>query len=444
MEQEITRCFNEMRSTLTGKSQWHREKTNLYEGKHTADSLNISLPREFDRKLKTELDWGAVAVDTLAADLDFDGFRNDSLGFTRLLYDYNGYPAIKSAIKNSMIGACSFIAVLPREDGSPFFTSYTGAEATGIYDSRDGLVQALAVNSYEDTNGFRAVKDWLYFLPGHVLKIDNNGRILSVVEMPTSKMLLVPFFYNQDAASRPFGCSRISAAAVNALESALRTLKLIEIGHDVRLAIRNVILASGAPGDLQKSETKVDLQSILTIFNEGAGNVSIESLTGPSTSELQSMMALLATNFASAVRMSATDFGYQPANGSLGEAAIEDQKRAYVNLVKSQRAAYGESITELAHVAMSLATGQEANSDWNTIMPHFNEQIADSKFGAMADGLGKVASIVPDLDLSDIVKYKLTGKTVLEEALTVELPDFQAAKNKALEFSSLRAAPHAL
>lgn len=438
-EELIQQYFSEMVTTISVKSSWQKERQELYKGNHSASTLNIALPREFDHKLITRLGWAKTAIDTLQNDLQFDGFSNDTLGFTRLLNDFNGYSSIESAIKNSMIGACAFISVLPNENGEPFFTAFSGSEASGIFDSKDGLIAGLTINSYSESFGFKTIKDYLLFLKGFVIKIDASGEIKNVVEMPTQRMLLIPFIYEQDIANNPFGNSRINAPAINALESALRTLKLIEFGHDLRIAIRNILMADGSsPSDLSKNEQNPNMMSLLTIFNEGSGNLKLEQLVAPETEELQDMLGLLAGNFANAVGMSATAFGYQPSNGSFGDAALEENGKPYKNLVRKQREEYGKAIKELAISAMSLVTGQY-DKDWEIIKAEFIENVSLNQFGAIADGIQKMALIAPSIDFSEFIERKVLGKTIREEALQVSLPNFRKAQNSAQLYASLSA-----
>ena len=83
-EELVQQYFSEMVTNISVKSSWQKERQELYKGNHSASTLNIALPREFDHKLITRLGWAKTAIDTLQNDLQFDGFSNDSLGFTRL------------------------------------------------------------------------------------------------------------------------------------------------------------------------------------------------------------------------------------------------------------------------------------------------------------------------------------------------------------------------
>lgn len=437
-ELDIQEIFQNMTSTLAFKQDWHNKKKELYDGKHEATTLEIAIPANIEKKLHSKLGWAGTAVDTLCSDLTFDGFLNDTKGFTRILNDFGGYNAINSAIKNSMIGACSFVSIIPNDDGNPIFTTYSGSEATAIWDSREGFVAGLAANSYDRQMGVLSVQDYLLFLKGRILKIKVDGTILASVEVPEDRLMFVPFIYDQDIAVNPFGNSRINAAAEDALDSGLKHMMLIEAGHEVRMAINNIIIAEGTnPQDLAKSEQQVDMSSILTIFNSGNGTLKMEQITGQSTEELQKMLNIIASNFATAVKMDATSFGFQPSNGSFSEGTLEVMGKPYKNLVRNSREVYGESIKQLAIAAMNLSTGQYYD-EWNTIKPVFLDQVSSDKFAQVADGLGKLAQIDPSVDFKSYIERNILGKTVREEALNIELPNFETARNNAKNFRLLK------
>ena len=439
-DKEVKELFLELRATLHSKVAWQVEKRRVYDGKLTASTLNIALPKAFDGKLKTLLGWGGVAVDTLHSDLVFDGFRNDLLGFTRLLDSCRAWPVIDSAIRNALIGACSFVTVLPGLGGLPVFTVYSGSEATALFDSSDGFVAGLVfVGNVDDRPGSMRVSmdRYLLFLSGIVLTLDGEGRVVDEWVAPTERLLFTPFIFNGDEAVEPFGRSRLNAAFVNSLESALRSLKLIEIGHDVRIAIRNVLLADGTdPSGLSMGESSSDLSKLTTIFNSGTGSLKLEQLAGPSTSELQGMLSLIAGNAASAVQMDASSFGFNPSNGSVSEGTLEQLGKPYRNLVRSSREDFGQAVKELALTGMDLATGGGYNRDWDFIQPVFRGGVPLSQFGAIADGLGKLSNVSTGVDFSRFIKEEVLGVSVRDEALLVELPDFSRAQERLKSFKS--------
>ena len=432
--------FQEMKKLLQEKSAWQLSRRNIYDGKYTANTLNIALPAAFDRKLKTHLAWPKIAIDTLRDSLSFDAFENDTLGFTSLLNTFGGYESIDSAIKNSMIGACAFISVLPdSETGKPFFNVYSGAEASGLYDSATGLLSTgIVINSYSVVGQQKLIKDYLLFEPGMVYKISANGEILEKTKVLTDRLLLIPFIYDQDVAVNPFGSSRISAPAINALESALRTLKLLEFGNDSRVALRNILMAEGtSPEEIGTITPEPSLNTITTLFSEGTGTLKLAQVVAPPTEELQKMLGLLAGNFASSMSMPASAFGYHPVNGVAGGDSIEDTNRALNNLIQRQRSVYGNAIKMLAITAMSLSTGQYFD-EWNQIDAAFSETVNTNKIGALADGLGKLSLIAPGYDFSKFIDKHITGKSLKSQALSVSLPSFEKSKNAAASFSKLK------
>lgn len=434
--------FVELVETLQAKKKFHYGKRAVYDGTHSIPSLGLALPKKFEQLAPSKLPWGRIAVDHLLQDISFDGFKGDVLGFTKLLKRYGGYSAIRSAQKNSMIGACSFITVLPNDEGAPIFTVYTGAEATGKWDSRYGFVAGLVENEVSTStiaqNSYTVV-DYLYFEPGRVHKVDPNGTILSTTEMPTDRMLFVPFIYGQDVALKPFGESRFNAPFVSALESGLRNQKNMDIASEINLSRGKVLLAEGGidNGDaLTLGDSKTNIAEMLVIKSATGTTMKLEDLGVSDVKELRDNLATCANNAASAVSMSPTAFGYQPANGSFSEGTVSLLAKPYDKLVSDSREVYGDSIRELAIAAMSMSTGQY-HSDWEDIEPVFKNDFNVDKLGAVGDGLGKLLALEETSDaITDFINENVLGLSVADEAMRVRLPNFGAAKEAAEKFKS--------
>lgn len=438
-QKDFRDVFVRMTQTLELKKGFHDEHREIYEGKRSAKTLAISLPEKYEAKLRTHLSWGKTAVDTLCNDVDFDGFKNDELGFTRILKTYGAYPAIASAVRNSMISACAFVSVVPDSRGVPVYTAYTGREATGIWDSRYGLVVGLAINNYtvDPISNMKTVKDYVMFLPGQILKVSTDGRIIDTFSLPTDRIALVPFVYNQDPAIKPFGEPRINAAAKNALDAGLRTTKLMEIANDIRLASHNIVSVAGpqSNGTMDIQNVKSNISSILVVKTEES-NVNSFSLQTPDVSELSTLLSTNAVNFANAVGMTASAFGFNPENGSFSSQTLVEMGKPYSNLVRSARRGYGESIKNLAITSMAVMTGQY-NEDFEVISPVFFDSIPSSEIGAVADGLGKITAIAPGLDVSAYIKHNILGESVADAAMTTELPSFEAARKSAEKYATI-------
>lgn len=428
--------FRKMILKIDEKKQYFEFKRSIYDGSFEAKSLNISLPRDFDRKLQTKLGWGKIAVDTLCNDLNFDYFKNDDLGFTKLFSYGGGFEAINSAIKNSMLTGCSFISVLIGENDKPVFTVYDSSEATALYNSKNGFYAGLVENGVVEKNGFKTVEDYLLFLKGKVIKVSKSGEVLEVVDTGSNDILFVPFIFEKDPANRPFGYSRFNKSFVNNLESGLRSKKLIEIGNDISLAARNILMTNAEPGELGLDNAKVDLTTMMTVFSPNADLPRLDQIASPKTEEIQNTLSVIANDAAVSVGLNATDFGYQPSNGSYSAEVLEKMEKSYVDLVKKSKQGFGESIKTLALRTMSLLS-QQYDPNWEKIEPVFLKNVSLSKFGAVADGLNKLQIVAPDFDFSSFIEEEVVGTSRRSEFLNIDLPDFNNARNNSSNYSNL-------
>ena len=439
MDQEL---FNSLVGVIKDKKAFQNTKMSVYDGSYQTESLGIALPRNLDRKIQTKLPWGKVAVDNLLQDLSFDGFKNDKLGFTKILKKYGGYRAIKSAQKNSMIGACSFLTILPGENGEPVFTVYTGAEGTGVWDSRHGFVAGLVENNRRVVStGTDVVEDYLFFRPGEVQLVSSSGEVLQSADMPTDRMLFIPFIYGQDVAVNPFGESRLNAPFINALESGLRGQKNLDIASEINLSRGKVLLSEGAldnNSSIMVGDVKANVAELMMIKSVTGTTMKLEDLGTADINELRNTLESSAVNAATAVSMTPTAFGFSPSNGSYSEGTLAALSKPYTKLVEDSQDDYGDTIKEVAVTAMSLATGQYF-PEWEDIIPVFRSDLDVDRLGAVGDGLGKILNLSGVNDaVSGFIDEKILGLSVAKDAMEVKLPDFRVAREAALKGGDAR------
>jgi hypothetical protein len=417
--------FEKFKKTILEKSRYHQEQRDIYEGKLSARTLGIALDADLERRISTNVDYARIAVNNLAARQNFDAFRNDEVGFTRLLVRSNALLAIKSGILNSQISSCAAVSVLPQDISSgelPVFTAYTGAEFTGKYNARNGALEYGMVVNAKNPDG--TPKDYLFFKPGHVMKLDKDGKLILDIEMPTKRMLLVPFVYDQDLAYRPFGEARINRSAISALKSALVINMLLAASREHRVGNIHMLILDKAYSEGIIDETAFsDLTSKMGTVNmvSTPADAKLVQMAGIPTDELQKLFTYYITQFAAAVEMPPSLFGIQPSNGSFSEGAMAEMNRPYNSILDGCRDSYGLAIKNLALAGMALLTQEDP--DWEDIEPVWKEPRNQSIFGTLGDGVGKMKTAEPSVDLTDFIREAL-GTSIRAEAMKVGLPNF--------------------
>jgi hypothetical protein len=440
---EFQKVFESFKRTLQEKLPYHQDQRSVYEGKLAAKTLGIALDADLEKRINAQVDYARIAVDNLAARQKFDAFRNDELGFTRLLVRSNALPAIGSAILNSQISSCAAVSIIPQDISKgelPIFTAYTGAEFTGRFNARNGALRDGMVINEKDSLG--TPLNYLFFAPGWVVKVDASGKVLQEVAMPTKRLLLVPFVYGQDLAVRPFGESRLNRAAISALKSVIVINMLLAASREHRVGNAYMLIldkaySSGIIGETERTELTSKMGTINTVSTPA--DAKLVQMAGVPTDELQKLKSFYLSELAIACGMSDTIFGIKPANGSASEGAMAEQNRPYNAILDNCRDSYGDSIKELALAAMGCLTPEDP--DWSDISPVWQEPANLNLFGAISDGVGKLSASNPNWDSTEFIRKNL-GESIREQALQVRFPNFSvsqeiAAKYKALEQSQV-------
>lgn len=425
---DLPELFNQMQQTILEKNSYQRTARDLYDGdwQPSGESRKL-LPESIAKRINVSLDWAKIAIDTLKSDLKFDGFKRDDLGFTRLLWDYGAYPIIDSAITNSMIGACAFISVIPSPDGTrPIYTAYTGAEATGVYDSVTGrLKYGLVVHNVQDS----VVTEWLFFGPGYIVRLNSDAQVLGRVDLATNVVALQPFVYEPDAAARPFGRSRIGHGARSQIAQGILASKL-----HAAIAIRNannedLLTVTGSVDDMDNLESGSGLGK-LRIFNmtDTEAKIALERMKDIDPKASESMYTSAGEKFAAQEFIPASFLGITPANGGSSAETHKELSKPYNGLVDDCRGNYGKSIKHLAIIAMMVMTGQYSSS-WERIEAEWEQEISPDSLVKYADGLSKIVTMFPE-GLSEVKENILRkmGVTIRESLLDKPMTNFTAAR----------------
>lgn len=428
-----TSLFYQMATTIAGKQAWQQGRSALYDGKHTATMVKITKDRRVSAHVAQSLDWPRIAVDYLAADCSFDAFENDSFGITRLLVEADGDQAIQSAITNSMIGAVSFVAIIPRDEGLPILVPFTGAEATGIKDVRgNGLQYGLAVKKRE--NG--VITEFYLFEKGYIHVVNPAGEAIDTVDLGVPDLMpFVQFSYDPDTASKPFGRSRISDAAITSLDSTLRNMGLSEQVSLINLLKGDLLLVNGQPDGLSASKQfEQNVGALKTMFFDGLdlNGIRLEQLDQIQLAEIEQNISRGAMNFASSMSMLPTAFGEQPSNGSFSAESLAEMQKPYTQVKNRVRLSYGNSIKLLAIELFKMVLQSSDVSDAEEIRTVFSEDTKIDRIGAIGDAFQKLSTSLQalgtDIPIPEQYLRQIIGIPLRPTVIDQELPNFQAAR----------------
>lgn len=398
-----------MSKQLESFSGYQDQQKEIYDGRRAPLSLGISLSPELDAKIRTKLSWGTVSVDYLSNQLNFDILLNDEWGINELFNYGQADNAINSAIKNSIIASCSFVSVTPGNTsvGEPpvVYTVYSGSEATGIFNNRTGKLDfGLAIEKMENDK----VVSWLVFAPDATYRWD--GENFTKINDSKYGCQLVLFAYCQDIATKPFGVSRNDSAQREAIDSAIRVLKRLEISSEFYATPQRYLFTNGEEGlsNLESLNSKIGQILHLNNGESETDSPTFGSIDAASPEPFIDAFNLYAQQFAAAALMDPQEFGISPANGSLSSDAEDRRAKKMVDLTNRVKKIYDFSVKQLAFHSASIV-GIPITGDMFKLSATWVNSIGSvSDIGKIGDALGKLFESVPELAKTDIA-YELLG-----------------------------------
>lgn len=435
---QVKIIFQELKNNLMSLSSYHSEKYDLYKGNYTSSSIKLLKDSKIDSVTSSRIGWAGTAVDYYLSDLQFDAFDNDVFGNTKILLDAGGDEVLYSAIKNSLIGAVSFIASFPTPSGIPINVPYTGAEATGVYDKYGkDLKYGIAIKKFND-NGFPI--EWYFFLPGWILVLNNSGDILESFELSVNKTALVDFVYNRDFARRPFGNSIYNISSIKALSMGLRSLKLAEQIGIANLIRSDILLTDANPEDLGTMEFSGAANSLKVMFLNSVNGVSgskFESFEKLTSSDIQNLIILSADLFSSALKIPNSVLGVKNSTGNISSETIQRLERPYNQNINLTRLSFGDSIKRLSVLNLELATGSDDN-DFGNVIPVFKNNFNSDRIGKIGDAIQKIGTVIDLPDNFNTFISREIGLPLRPEVLNVSYPSFNVEKSLSKNYENIK------
>jgi hypothetical protein len=405
--EEISGTLNEK---LKKYKKFHNEQYKIYGGKWSPSALGISVSAELDAKIEVYLDYSRIECDFIANQMNFDVLVGDEWGLLAYLEMANVDRVIKSAIKNSLIGSCSFVSTTP---GNPAFgeppivlTAHTGYEATGIFNSRTGKLDAgIAVETY---NKDGEPETFLLFMPDGTYRIDKDGKIEKLFESKTGCQLTL-FPWDQDLASRPFGRPRTNASQKSLAGSAIRTLKRAELAGEFFSSPMRYILTKVNEAD-EENKMEVWNSTLGTLLEyqsaEGEDNPEVGQLPASDPEPYVKQFRMIVEQYAAGAAMNPQEFGAAPSNGGMSADSEAERSRKTRALIADAQGTYGEAIKQVAINAAGILK-MDIVPEMHLMKAAWTVQILETDLVKIGDGLIKSLQVAPDIAETDFVNEKL-------------------------------------
>lgn len=419
INEEIQQLASQLLLKLSTLAYSAGEKYEYYNATQPTKDLGISLPKNFSR-MKPGVGWASRAVNTIGDRLNFDGFAKDTFGINDLFASANAPEVLNKAKTDALIAGCSFVAVLPSEDGSIKMLPFTATEATGVVDDKTGLLETglAVVKWYPFDDKYTAWKDWskvglvpanyLLFRPNYTAYFENQ-QLKYVVENPTGRPLLHVLTHRQSA-DRPFGKSRISNTVRRIVDEVGRLKIRYEIAAEFYSAPQRYVngLAEGATDNTNLESALGKLWAITK--DEDGEHPEIGQLAQMSINQFSDQKKDLARDFCAETALTLRNLGYETSNPTSAESlsAMSDDL-----LLEAQ-----ESQTELGRQYKEIAISMRLVLDKNNNIPDGLKTIEpvwkplfQLDIGSAGDAAIKLLQAMPEL-AGTTTLYRMLGMSI--------------------------------
>ena len=404
----------------------HRVKLRYayYEQKMETRDRGFLIPPWLKGQFHAIVGWNAKSVDTLADRLVFLGFEDGTDYFgAQQIFDLNNPDILfDAAIKESLIGSCSFVHITHGEgdERTPRLSVLTAKDATGVMDEFTGLLkEGYAV--LDRDNGKPIIE--AYFTPDGTQYFE-NGVATVFEENPGRYPLLVPIVYKPDS-ERPFGHSRISRSCMYLQQFAQSTLERAEVSSEFYSFPQKYV--TGLDPDADPLDAWRASMSAMLRFDkdEDGDKPTLGQFTQQSMTPYTEQIRMAAAMFAGETGLTLDDLGFLTDNPSSAEAIKASHESLRLIARKAQRT-YGTAFANVGYVAASLRDGQpysralvaDCKAKW---MPVFEPDAA--AITSIADGALKVNQAIPNYfdrnNLADLIGIE-AGEIETAEAIGVE------------------------
>lgn len=356
-----------MRGIAYLKNKLEKKRTRVltrygyYEQKKSAPDLGISTPEGLQWFTSVN-GWCSKAVDNLADRLQFDGFEDDNFNFTEMFDQNNPDIFFDDAMLSALITSCAFVMVTKGEGKNPDgrqkirLQVIDGGNATGIIDEFTKLlVEGYAVLERDDN---KAVTKYAYFTPGRteIYETGKDEPIEVETFSSTKYCALVPIIYKPDA-KRPFGHSRISRACIDYAQSAMRTVKRMEITSEFYSFPQKY--ATGISEDAEVLDKwQATMSAMLTFSKDEDGDKpTLGQFQTASMSPHIEQLRAIASMFAGETGLTLDDLGFLTSNPSSAEAIKAGHEGLRLAATKAQRC-FGVGFRNVGYMGACIRDNQ--------------------------------------------------------------------------------------
>ena len=408
--------IGKLKSKLASKKLRVLIRYEFYDQKFWPSDNGISTPQTQANKIKPVVGWCTKAVDALADRLVFKGFKNDNFDMMNIFEMNNPDTFFDSAILSALISSCSFVYVSQDTDGFPSLQVIDGANATGVMDTKTGLLKEGYAILDTDDNGKPILE--AYFTPEYTEYFE-KGKEPYTIDNPTRVPLLVPVVY-KPSDTRPFGHSRISRACMDITQNACKTIRRSEISSEFYSYPQKYVV--GLSEDSEPIEKwQASMSSMLSIYKDEDGDKpSLGQFSQQSMAPHLDVFQMYVKQFCGETGLTADDLGFVSDNPTSAESIKASHETLKLTARKAQKT-FGRSFLNVGYVAACLRDEYPYRRRAVYLTTPVWEPIFEpdaSMLSSIGDGAIKINQAVPGYFNTDNLE-ELTGIEASEMEATV-------------------------
>ena len=397
--------IDKLRNKLNRKQERVKLRYKYYDQKYTIKNNGIAVAPKLSH-IQTKLGWCTKAVDALSDRLVFKGFKDDNFDIMTIFDMNNPDTLFDSAIKSALISSCSFIYISKDEDGYPSLEVIDGGNATGVMDTKTGLLkEGYAVL---DTDEYGAPTIEAYFTPTYTEYYERNSKPYKI-DNPTGYPLLVPIVY-RPSDTRPFGHSRITRACMDIQQDACITMRNLMVSSEFNSYPQKYII--GLSDEVETIDTwKASISSMLTIYKDSDGDKpTVGQFSQMSMTPYLDQMATNIKLFCGETGLTTDDLGFVSDNPSSAESIKASHETLRLLARKAQRT-FGRGFLNAGFLAACLRDEYPYKRNVVYLTKPLWEPIFEpdaSMLSSIGDGAIKVNQAIPNYFNKDNLE-ELTG-----------------------------------
>ncbi|MBD1541030.1 phage portal protein [Arthrobacter sp. IA7] len=411
LDHDDARLLEELVSVWNAKRNRNVLRTVYFEGKQAFKDFGISIPPQL-QQFGTTLGWVAKGVNALVDRSNLEGFVSpgmvdDPYSIESVLTANQFYNEFPQAVQSSAIHACAFLTVSQGDvaSGEPeaLILPRAADASAGLWDSRRRAVRGfLAVVSVDEAD---MPTEMVMYRPEKVVTLTRQpagGWQVDIRRNPLREVTVAPLVHKPDL-KRPFGHSRISRAAMDYTDAALRTVLRSEVQAEGFSAPQYWLLGASAKAFAGNARFKAVMGRVFGLTeNSETGEVpDVKRFEGASMVPHVDHLKMWAMLFCGDQGLSPSSLGIIHDNPSSAEAIYAAKEDLIIDARQANRS-WGQGAVKAVQLAVRLRDGLDVTPEpLLKLTAMFTDPSMVSPTAA-ADAFTKRAAAIPGFAESEV------------------------------------------